>query len=138
MIIVYKMELVTDDCGVHLRYTAETTYKFSEIPTDISPVTFIPEIPRSHNIKNELFCDSDGVERIRPDTVDGQIRVVPAVPYTYGFIPSTYSPPDKLDPWKGLQGDGDCLDAFFVSSKIQEIGREEKGTVIAALECEDT
>ena len=132
------MILVHDDQGVHLADPAKsTTYKFSTVDTGTSLVNFIAEIPKSHIVKNELFYDSDGVERIRPDTIDGKVRVIPAVPYTYGFIPSTYSPPDQKDPWLGLPGDGDCLDAFFVGSSIQEIGSRQSGIPVAALECDD-
>lgn len=133
------MILVQDEQGVHLAAPGtSTTYKFSSIDAGTSLVNFIAEIPQSHTVKNELFYDSDGVERIRPDTVGGKARIIPAVPYTYGFIPSTYSPPGRKDPWLALPGDGDCLDAFFVSSTTQEIGSRRSGTPVAALECEDS
>ena len=132
------MILVNDDQGVHLAEPGKpTTYKFSTLDHGTSLVNFIAEVPKSHTVKNELFHDSDGVERIRPDTINGKVRTIPPVPFTYGFIPNTYSPPDQNDPWLGLPGDGDCLDAFFVSNSIQEIGGRQSGTPVAAMECED-
>lgn len=132
------MILVHDERGVHLAdRDGLRTYKFSNVDAGTSHVNFIAEIPKSHTVKNELFYDPDGMERIRPDMIDGTARIVLPVPYTYGFIPSTYSPPSQKDPWLGLPGDGDCLDAFFLSSSIQEIGSKQSGTPVAALECDD-
>lgn len=114
------------------------TLKYSKCRLEGSELTFITEIPKHGTIKNELVYDSDGNERIIPDIKNGTIRIIPPIPYTYGFISNTLSSSKNIDPWIGLPGDGDCLDAFFIDTREHKVGEAYGCHSFAALKCADS
>ena len=74
-------------------------------------VQAVVEIPAGTNKKYEYNKQSKSFEI---DQKNGKDRIIQYLPYlgNYGFIPSTYSDPDK-------GGDGDALDVLILSESVQ-------------------
>lgn len=70
----------------------------------------IVEIPAGTNAKVEY---NKQLKKLKIDQENGKDRIIEYLPYpgNYGFIPSTYSNPEK-------GGDGDPLDALVISSRL--------------------
>lgn len=95
-------------------------YKYSSIGDSESRRFFIPEILKNQTIKTELKHHKE-IEYLAPDSVQGVTRHIKSPPFPYGFLSCTLSPKEVLDPWAGVPGDGDCLDAFYVGgARLQQ------------------
>lgn len=70
----------------------------------------VVEIPAGTNLKIEYNSKTND---FKPDQLEGTDRVIDFLPYpgNYGFIPSTYSDPEK-------GGDGDALDVLILGEHI--------------------
>ncbi|MDR5591825.1 inorganic diphosphatase [Christiangramia sp. SM2212] len=89
---------------------SKVDYLKSELRSENGYFQAVIEIPAGTNSKIEY----DKVDRIfKPSLRDGKERTIDflAYPANYGFIPSTFSNPEK-------GGDGDALDVMVLSSTI--------------------
>ena len=131
--------VVEDTNGLAL-FSAETNtnVRFSTYSLANAGITFVNEIPAGTSVKNELFTDLDNVERIKAQLIGEEPRMILPPPSNYGFITKTKSDRGRIDPWIGLPGDGDCLDAFLVSYQPLATGELIAAKPIAALQCEDS
>lgn len=93
-------------------YSCSPWKDYYELPsfTLSNHVNAVIEIPAGTNKKIEYSVESSTFEA---DKKNGKERVIQFLPYpgNYGFIPSTYS-----DPQKG--GDGDALDVLVLSESV--------------------
>ena len=90
---------------------SEIDYLTEDYKSENGHYRAVIEIPSGTNLKVE-FNKVDKV--FKPDIRDGKERSINFLPYpgNYGFIPSTYSDPEK-------GGDGDPLDVIILSSALK-------------------
>ncbi len=102
-------------CGSKIEYDALPTFA----SVDSSTVYVVVEIPAGESKKFEYDKDS---HRFAAELIDGKPREIRFLPYpvNYGFIPSTYSDPDK-------GGDGDPVDVLLLSK------RQPTGSLVSAI-----
>ncbi|PVW17196.1 inorganic diphosphatase [Marixanthomonas spongiae] len=93
-------------------FLLQSCRSLADVPTFSSnnAVHVAIEIPAGTNAKIEY---NKKLNKLKVDQQNGKDRLIEYLPYpgNYGFIPSTYSDPEK-------GGDGDPLDALVISSSL--------------------
>lgn len=111
-------------------FSCNSSIKYYDLPakTGENKYNAVIEIPSGTNKKIEFNKESNSFEI---DKKNGKDRVVEYLPYlgNYGFIPSTYSIPQK-------GGDGDALDVLILSESV-EVGAVLEFIPIAVLKLID-
>tara|TARA_Y100000389_G_scaffold60022_1_gene56135 strand:- start:23959 stop:24552 length:594 start_codon:yes stop_codon:yes gene_type:complete len=116
---------------------SQKAIKFSTYKCPSAHITFVPEILPGETTKIELKDDPFHGEVLGTDLIAGLPRVIKPPPVVYGFITCTLSSNDVIDPWLGLPGDGDCLDAVLIASESCIRGHPVSCCAIGAWMCND-
>lgn len=131
------------EIATHNNYTllidsqSKLAIKFSTYQCPGARITFVPEILPGETLKIELLNDPLYGEVLSPDLKAGRHRIIQSPPAVYGFITCTLSSKNVTDPWIGLPGDGDCLDAILITDKVCIRGLPIQCRAIGAWMCAD-
>ena len=99
-------------CSLFIAYACNTKPDYENLPLKDKDGNYqaVVEIPSGTNLKLEF---DHSLQEFIPDQRNGNNRIIEFLPYpgNYGFIPSTYSDPDK-------GGDGDALDVLILGQSV--------------------
>jgi len=100
-------------CNIFIAFSCNTPPDYENLPLKDKNGNYqaVVEIPSGTNLKLEFDHSS---KKFIPDQRNGIDRIIEFHPYpgNYGFIPSTYSDPEK-------GGDGDALDVLILGQSVK-------------------